>query len=118
MTVVYGIKNCDTMKKAFQWLEKHEIDFSFHDYKKEGAPLDVLEQAIKEHGWETVINKRGTTWRKLPDGVKEGMGDGDAIKIALENASIIKRPLLVHNHKTYLGFKEEIYQEIFSGKIG
>lgn len=114
MIFIYGIKNCDTMKKAWKWLEARNVDFSFHDYKKEGVPIDVLEQAIKEHSWENVINRRGTTWRNLSEEIKNTMNDEGAVKIALENASIIKRPLMVHDRQIYLGFKEETYQEIFS----
>lgn len=113
MTKIYGIKNCDTMKKAFNWLDENGIDYDFHDYKKEGADEAVLKQAITKHGWDSVINRRGTTWRKLPEDVKESMNEADAIAVALENPSIIKRPLLVTNEKTYLGFKPETYSEIF-----
>lgn len=110
---LYGIKNCDTMKKAFKWLEAHNIDYHFHDYKKEGVDEKILKQAINEHGWESVINKRGTTWRKLPQDIKDNMNDESAIYTAKDNASIIKRPLLVHEGSTYLGFKDELYTSIF-----
>lgn len=113
MTTVYGIKSCDTMKKAFAWLDENGISYDFHDYKKQGADQTVLGQAIKEHGWETVINRRGTTWRKLPDDIKNAMDEDRAISTALENPSIIKRPLLTHNGHTYLGFKEEDYLKVF-----
>lgn len=112
-TVIYGIKNCDTMKKAFSWLDARGVDYTFHDYKKSGADSAVLKDAIKTHGWENVINRRGTTWRSLPDTVKESMDEIGAITAALENPSLIKRPLLVHNGKTYLGFSPETYNEIF-----
>ncbi len=114
MNTVYGIKNCDTMKKALKWLETQQIDFLLHDYKKDGVPSDILAQAIKEHGWEDVINRRGTTWRKLSDNVRDAMDEEGAMKVALENPSIIKRPLLCHKNKSYLGFKVETYQRIFS----
>lgn len=110
---LYGIKNCDTIKKALKWLEVHNIDYNFHDYKKEGVDEDILKQAIKEHGWESVINKRGTTWRKLPRDIQDNMDDASAIHTAKDNASIIKRPLLVHKGSTYLGFKDELYTSIF-----
>lgn len=113
MTKIYGIKNCDTMKKAFKWLDENGISYDFHDYKKEGADESVLRTAIKSHGWESVINRRGTTWRKLPDDVKESMNEEGAIAVALENPSIVKRPLLVTQDNVYLGFKEEEYKEIF-----
>ena len=74
MTItVYGIKNCDTMKKAFTWLDQHKIAYTFHDYKKSGADEAVLKKAIAEHGWENVINRKGTTWRALPEKTRETM---------------------------------------------
>jgi arsenate reductase len=113
-TVIYGIKNCDTMKKAMTWLDEKQIPYSFHDYKKEGVSETLIKRAIKEHGWESVINRRGTTWRKLPDNVKETMAADSALKIALENASIIKRPLLEHKGSIYLGFDAQSYRDIFA----
>ena len=113
MTTLYGIKNCDTMKKAFKWLEENGVDYDFHDYKKQGLDESALEQALSEHGWESVINQRGTTWRQLPDNVKEAMDEKQALAVANDNPSIVKRPLLVHNGKTTLGFKPESYSEIF-----
>ena len=110
---IYGIKNCDTMKKAFKWLDENSIEYVFHDYKKEGADLTALKQAIKDHDWETVINQRGTTWRQLPDDIKTAMNNENALKIAEENPSIIKRPLLIAENKSYLGFKLDTYSEIF-----
>lgn len=112
-TTIYGIKNCDTMKKAFKWLETNDVDVTFHDYKKQGIDEDVLRDAVKQHGWESVLNRRGTTWRKLPDDVKESMDDVAALKVATENPSIIKRPLLVYQRNITLGFKDAEYAEIF-----
>ncbi len=113
MTQIYGIKNCDTMKKAFKWLDNQGIDYVFHDYKKDGADQATLKEAIAQHGWESVINRRGTTWRKLPDDVKNAMDEDGAVQVALENPSIIKRPLLVHQGQSYLGFKDAEYEAIF-----
>ncbi len=111
---IYGIKNCDTMKKAFAWLDTNNIDYDFHDYKKQGIDEDIIKKAIDAHGWENVLNRRGTTWRQLSDSEKASMNDNLALKIAQKNPSIIKRPLLTFNGTTYLGFKAEQYQEIFS----
>jgi len=111
---IYGIKNCDTMKKAFNWLDVHQIAYQFHDYKKEGIDKNITTQAIKEHGWDNVINRRGTTWRQLSDDVKNSMDETSALEIAQENPSILKRPLLLYKNTTYLGFKDETYQEIFA----
>ncbi len=114
MTVIYGIKNCDTMKKAFKWLEDAGIEFEFHDYKKSGVPENVIRAAIKHNGWDNVINRRGTTWRKLPDEVKASMDEKAALRMAQENPSIIKRPLLVQGASIHLGFDPEDYRKIFS----
>ena len=113
MTKIFGIKNCDTMKKALKWLDEKGADYEFHDYKKTAPDTDVLKQAITEHGWETVINRRGTTWRNLPEQVQNVVNDESAIALALENPSIIKRPLLVKDEKTHLGFKAEEYDKLF-----
>lgn len=112
-TTIYGIKHCDTMKKAFKWLETNAVDLTFHDYKKQGIDEDVLHNAVKQHGWENVINRRGTTWRKLPDNVKATMDDVTALKIAKDNPSIIKRPLLIYQGNITLGFKDAEYAGIF-----
>jgi len=108
---IYGIKNCDTMKKAFKWLESNNVIYDFHDYKKQGVDENVLSMAIKDHGWEKVINKRGTTWRKLPEDVKNAMDEKSAILHAQENPSLIKRPLLVDGKNSLLGFDENSYKD-------
>ncbi len=110
---IYGIKNCDTMKKAFTWLDDNGIDYAFHDYKKEGADADVLKRAIDAHGWENVINRRGTSWRILPEDVKAGMDAQGAVDAALENPSLVKRPLLFKDAVITLGFKPDLYRGIF-----
>lgn len=112
MIKIYGIKNCDTMKKAFKWLNDNNVECDFHDYKKQGVDLAVFKKAITEHGWETLINKRGTSWRKLDDHTKENMNETHALEIATDNPSIIKRPLMVSGDKTYLGFSPDTYKEI------
>jgi len=113
MTTIYGIKNCDTMKKAFKWLEANGIAYEFVDYKKTEPNTDILKQAIEEHGWEIVINQRGTTWRQLDEATKSTMDEQKAIPLALENPSILKRPLLAHENTTYIGFKPDQYESIF-----
>ncbi|MGH1378040.1 MAG: ArsC family reductase [Alphaproteobacteria bacterium] len=113
-TIIYGIKNCDTMKKAFKWLDSNNVEFKFHDYKKQDIDKDILQQAIKDHGWENVINRRGTTWRKLSDEVKESTDNASAIDLALDNPSIVKRPLLSHKGCIFLGFKDDEYSSIFN----
>ncbi len=111
---LYGIKNCDTMKKAFKWLDQHNIAYEFHDYKKIVPDRAILKLAIQQYDWETVINRRGTTWRKLPEDVQTQMDGTKAVNIALENPSIIKRPLLVFDNVIHLGFKANEYEAIFA----
>jgi len=112
---MFGIKNCDTIKKARKWLEAEGIEYQFHDYKKEGLSSEMLNLWIKDLSWELLINERGTTWRKLPEDIKESINQESAIKIMLENTSIIKRPLLIDDaDKKLLGFKAEEYQEFIN----
>ncbi len=115
MITMFGIKNCDTIKKARKWLEAEGIEYQFHDYKKDGLSPDVLNNWVNDLGWEALVNKRGTTWRKLPDDVKESIDQASAIEIMLENTSIIKRPLLIDGaDNKLLGFKADDYQEFIN----
>ena len=115
MTVVmYGIPNCDTIKKAKNWLTQHDISFTFHDYRKQGVPQDVLAEALNELGWENVLNKRGTTYRQLSDEQKANLSASTALELLIENPAMIKRPLLVTDNTMHLGFKPAQYEEIFS----
>ena len=92
---LFGIKNCDTMKKAMKWLDDNGIVYHFHDYKKEGVPEQRLRQWLEALGWETVINKRGTTWRGLSDDVKNTISEATAIPLMAEHPATIKRPVFV-----------------------
>ena len=111
--IVYGIPNCDTMKKARKWLDNHGIDYRFHDYRKDGIDKALLEKWIAKLGWEQLINRRGTTWRKLQEDIRENMNSRSAIKVMLENPAIIKRPVLVNGSNIIVGFKESEYQASF-----
>ncbi|MDF1781404.1 MAG: arsenate reductase [Alcanivoracaceae bacterium] len=112
MTVkIYGIKNCSTMKKAFDWLTAEGIEFQFHDYKKEGAPEKRVRQWIKKLGWEVVINKRGTTWKKLPEAEREAMNAESAVQAALANPSLIKRPIIEQGTILLAGFDSAQWQQ-------
>lgn len=113
MTTVYGIKNCDTMKKVRRWLDEHNVAYDFHDYKKEGVDEKSLRGWCKKLGWETLLNRRGTTWRKLPDKVKDNIDEKTAIKIMLEQPSIIKRPLIKTGNQFIVGFDEQKYSDHF-----
>jgi arsenate reductase len=106
---IYGIKNCDTMKKARAWLDSHSVGYSFHDYKAEGIDKARLQRWAKEVGWETLLNRAGTTFRKLDDAAKEGLNESKAIALMLKQPSMIKRPVLDLGGKLVVGFKPEIY---------
>jgi Spx/MgsR family transcriptional regulator len=111
---MYGISNCDTIKKAKKWLEQHQIEYQFHDYKKSSVDAAFLEDMIKQHGVDTVVNKRGTTFRKLTDEQKEKMTQDSAVPLLIDNPSMIKRPILVHQGGSHIGFKADDYAEIFN----
>ena len=108
---IYGIKNCDTMKKARAWLDKAKVDYAFHDYKSAGIEKEKLEKWAKKAGWETIINRAGLTFKKLPDKDKEGLTEAKAIKLMLAQPSMIKRPVLeLPGGKLLVGFKPEQYE--------
>jgi arsenate reductase len=114
MTVtIYGIKNCDTMKKARAWLDKAGVQYDFHDYKSAGIDKAHLERWSKAVGWETLLNRAGTTFRKLPDTDKEGLTAAKAIKLMLEQPSMIKRPVLETSKALLVGFKPDDYKAAF-----
>ena len=106
---LYGIKNCDTMKKAWTWLDQHGVAYDFHDYKKVGIDRTTLEGWVKQLGWEVLLNRAGTTFKKLPDADKQGIDEGKAIDLMLAQPSMIKRPVLATGGKLYVGFKPETY---------
>ena len=111
MIKIYGIPNCDTMKKARRWLEDNGIEYEFHDYKKLGVPEKELKGWVKRAGWEAVLNKRGTTWRKLDDSTRDNMDEASAIRIMLENPSIIRRPVLASGKTLLIGFDQNEYSK-------
>jgi arsenate reductase len=113
MLTLYGIPNCDTMKKARQWLNENGIEYEFHDYKKKGVDKKLLLAWEKKVGWEVLLNRRGMMWRKLSDQQKANIDKSSAIEIMLEIPSIIKRPVLVtENGEILVGFKAEEYQQL------
>jgi arsenate reductase len=109
MIHLYGIANCDTMKKARAWLDRQGLAYQFHDYKKEGVNREQLQRWCDELGWEPLLNRRGTTWRKLPEDVRKDIHAEAALRIMEENPSIIKRPILDTGTKRLLGFNENDY---------
>lgn len=115
MLTVYGIKNCDTVQKALTWLKNHNIEFEFHDFKKSGIGEDKLTAWAKETGWEPLVNKRGTTWKKLAPEVQQGVTSEDsAFKLMQEKTSVIKRPVIESEKGVMLGFDEEKYNSFFA----
>ncbi len=113
--VIYGIKNCDTMKKARQWLDDYGVAYVFHDYKKDGIERARLESWAHEAGWETLLNRSGATFRALPDADKQGLAEAKAIALMLAKPSMIKRPVLDVGGALIVGFKPETYATTFRG---
>ena len=112
-TTLYGIRNCDTMKKAWTWLDTHGVAYAFHDYKKEGIDRPRLEAWVKQVGWETLLNRSGTTFRKLPDAERTGLDADKAIRLMQAQPSMIKRPVLEVGGELLVGFKPEHYAQQF-----
>ncbi len=106
---IYGIKNCDTMKKARDWLAANGIAYDFHDYKTAGIDRATLEGWVKALGWEVLLNRAGTTFRKLPEADREGIDAAKAIDLMLAQPSMIKRPVLDKDGQLLVGFKPDIY---------
>ena len=112
-TTIYGIKACETMKKARSWLEANGVDHAFHDYKTAGIERKTLEGWVKKVGWEKLLNRAGTTFRKLPDADKEGIDEAKALDLMLAKPSMIKRPVLETGRDLLVGFKPEDYAAKF-----
>lgn len=114
MTTLYGIKNCDTIRKARRWLKEQDIEYHFHDLREDGINKTRLNTWINAFGWEQLLNRRGTTWRQLPAVVRDGIDRDSATNVMLQQPAIIKRPLLEHDRQLYLGYSEARYAEIFN----
>ena len=114
MTVtIHGIKACDTMQKARAWLDAHGVGYVFHDYKTSGVERGALESWARQVGWETLLNRAGTTFRKLPEADKQGLTEAKAIDLMLAQPSMIKRPVLDVGGELVVGFKPEVYAARF-----
>jgi arsenate reductase len=111
-TTIYGIKNCDTMKKARAWLEAHDVPYEFRDYKIAGVGRSTLEAWAQTVGWEVLLNRAGTTFRKLPDAVRENIDERKALALMLEQPSMIKRPVLERGRTLLVGFNPERYSAL------
>jgi arsenate reductase len=114
-TTLYGIKACDTMKKARAWLDAHGVEYAFHDYKIAGLEKAALERWAKAVGWESLLNRAGTTFRKLPEADKADLSEKKAIALLLAQPSMIKRPVLVVGDKILVGFKPAEYEAALGG---
>mgnify|MGYP001595332754 FL=1 len=113
MITLYGIKNCDTVKKARRWLEQHSIDYTFHDFREDGLDSAQLEGWLQDLGWETLVNRRSTSWKQLDESARESMNQASAQAAILEQPTLIKRPLLNTGNSLHVGFSEKSYREIF-----
>ena len=113
MTTLYGIKNCDTVKKARKWLEAEDIDYVFHDFRVDGLEADQLSSWVDALGWETLVNKRSTTWKQLDQKTRDSIDKSLAIKTMLAQPTLIKRPVLDTGHELKVGFKADDYKSLF-----
>jgi len=111
MHTLYGISNCNTVKKAKDWLEQHNIEYQFHDYRKQGLTAELLESFEATLGWEKLLNKQSTSWRKLTDEQKKSVSKESAMEYMLETPTLVKRPVLDTGEKMIVGFKAENYQQ-------
>lgn len=118
VVTIYGIKNCDTMKKAFAWLDDHGVPYAFHDYKTDGIDKATLQRWSKQAGWEVLLNRAGTTFRKLPEQDKQDLSEAKAIALMLAQPSMVKRPVLDIGGRIVVGFKPELYAQAFAKARG
>lgn len=112
-TILYGIPNCDTVKKARKWLDANGIEYRFHDFRKDGINESMIREWMKTQPLEILLNKRGTTWRQLPDDVKDNVDERCAVQLMVEHPAMIKRPVMVSGNNTSVGFKDQDFQAFF-----
>ena len=113
MITLYGISNCDTVKKARNWLDQAQVTYSFHDFRKDGLTPEQVTGWVSTLGWETLVNKRSTTWKALDEATRAGLNDSSVVNIILEHPTLIKRPLLDNAGDLRVGFKAIDYQKLF-----
>lgn len=114
--IIYGISNCDTVRKARKWLEQNEVPYRFHDYRKDGLDRALLERLEGAIGWQALLNQRGTTWRQLDSSVRDNMDRESALEAMLAQPAMIKRPLVETGSETFIGFKAEDWAERLQGQ--
>jgi arsenate reductase len=112
MTTLYGISNCDTVRKARKWLEAHHVDYAFHDFRKDGVPRRLLQGWIDEFGWEVLLNRRGATWRNLPEADRQDIDTRKALELMQRHPAIIKRPVLDTGKQRHVGFSDKLYADL------
>lgn len=114
MITLYGIKNCDTVRKARKWLELHGIEYAFHDFREDGLDAGQVRQWLRELGWENLVNRRSTSWKALDANAREAMDDETALQAIMAQPTLIKRPLLDVGHERFTGFSAKNYEKIFN----
>lgn len=114
MTTLYGIPNCDTVKKARNWLDEHRINYRFHDFRADGLSRSQVKSWIADLGLETLINKRSTGWKNLSDTQRADLNEESAVQLILDNPTLIKRPLLETTQRRSVGFKADMYSSLFT----
>lgn len=110
MLKLYGIKNCDTVKRSRKWLEDHGIEYCFHDFRSDGLDPELLDRLVDKIGWDDLINRRGTTWRQLPDSDRENLDEAKAKKLMLNHPSLIKRPVIEQDDRVAAGFSPDFFK--------
>lgn len=112
---LYGLKNCDSCRDARKWLEEHYVDYQFHDIRVDGLNADLLTRWVDALGWETLLNRRSTTWRQLDDARKEPLDASQALALMLEYPTLVKRPVLAHSTNITVGFSAARYEIAIAG---
>ena len=112
--IIYGISNCDTVKKAKNWLDKHNIDYQFHDFRQQGLDKKIIDGWLKTVAWDKILNKRSTSWRNLDPSIQQAVNETTIVDLLVENPTLIKRPVMVVNDTITLGFNSDTYQGIFN----
>ena len=112
--ILYGISNCDSVKKAKNWLETHNIDYQFHDFRKQGLDANTINQWLQSVSWDKILNKRSTSWRNLDPSIQQTVNETNIVDLLIENPTLIKRPVMDVNDTITLGFNSDTYQGIFN----
>lgn len=114
MITLYGIKNCDTVRKARKWLQDHSVEYRFHDFREDGLAPEAVQGWLQELGWQNLVNRRSTSWKALDEATRENMDENSALTAIMAHPTLIKRPLLDTGHERFTGFAAANYQKIFN----